>query len=78
MLTQLGRESLHVNGTRGALFEITLWSHGYTFGGKGAPVEFVKRLKHEQLLYSNITPIQGIRVQMVPALIFAGPSLMMA
>lgn len=34
MLIELGRKSLHVNGTRGALFKITLWSHGYTFGGK--------------------------------------------
>ncbi|PYH89800.1 hypothetical protein BO71DRAFT_402777 [Aspergillus ellipticus CBS 707.79] len=60
--TQLGCESLHVHGSRGALFKITLWSHGYTFVGKGAPVEFVASSKHEELIYSHLAPIQGLYV----------------
>ncbi|PLB38800.1 uncharacterized protein BDW47DRAFT_104322 [Aspergillus candidus] len=64
--TQLGCESLHVHGTRGALFKITLWSHGYTFVGKGVPMEFVRDVKHEELIYSHLAPIQGV---CVPALL---------
>ncbi|KAL4748494.1 hypothetical protein BDW72DRAFT_180260, partial [Aspergillus terricola var. indicus] len=60
--TRLGCESLHVHGSRGALFKITLWSHGYTFVGKGTPVEFVAGLEHEELIYSHLTPIQGVYV----------------
>ncbi|KAE8322891.1 hypothetical protein BDV39DRAFT_218158 [Aspergillus sergii] len=60
--SQLGCESLHVHGTRGALFKITLWSHGYTFMGKGTPVEFVEGSKHEELVYSHLSPIQGVSV----------------
>ncbi|PYI05341.1 hypothetical protein BO78DRAFT_398310 [Aspergillus sclerotiicarbonarius CBS 121057] len=61
-LTQLGCESLHVHGSRGALFKITLWSHGYTFVGKGTPVEFVAGSKHEESIYSHLAPIQGVYV----------------
>ncbi|KAL5332340.1 hypothetical protein BJX70DRAFT_404699 [Aspergillus crustosus] len=60
--TQLGCESLHVHGSRGALFKITLWSHGYTFVGKGTPTEFVIGSKHEELIYSHLAPIQGVYV----------------
>ncbi|KAL6232749.1 hypothetical protein BDW75DRAFT_246950 [Aspergillus navahoensis] len=60
--TQLGCESLHVHGSRGPLFKITLWSHGYTFVAKGTPVEFVAGLKHEELIYSHLTSIQGIYI----------------
>ncbi|KAA8648117.1 uncharacterized protein ATNIH1004_004000 [Aspergillus tanneri] len=60
--SQLGCESLHVHGSRGALFKITLWSHGYTFVGKGVPIEFVKGSKYEELIYSYLTPIQGVSV----------------
>ncbi|KAJ0426721.1 hypothetical protein BJY00DRAFT_306717 [Aspergillus carlsbadensis] len=60
--TKLGCESLHVHGTRGALFKITLWSHGYTFVGKGTPTEFVAGSKHEELIYSHLAPIQGVYV----------------
>lgn len=60
--SKLGCESLHVHGTRGALFKITLHSHGYTFVGKGVPVEFVQRARHEELVYSRLTPIQGTSV----------------
>lgn len=57
--TKLGCESLHVHGKRGALFKITLWSHGYTFVGKGVPMEFVNGLKHEELVYSRLASVQG-------------------
>ncbi|KAA8646678.1 uncharacterized protein ATNIH1004_005353 [Aspergillus tanneri] len=60
--SQLGCESLHVHGTCGALFKIILWSHGYTFVGKGAPVEFLGGSKHEELMYSHLSPIQGVSV----------------
>ncbi|OJD13932.1 hypothetical protein AJ78_05669 [Emergomyces pasteurianus Ep9510] len=60
--TQLGCDSLHIHGSRGALFKITLWSHGYTFVGKGVPVEFVQGSKHEQRVYSHLAPIQGVHV----------------
>ncbi|KAL4869891.1 hypothetical protein BDV12DRAFT_184849 [Aspergillus spectabilis] len=39
--SQLGCDSLHIHGRRGALFKITLWSHRYTFTGKGTPVNFL-------------------------------------
>ncbi|KAL4887799.1 hypothetical protein BDV59DRAFT_211992 [Aspergillus ambiguus] len=57
--TKLGCESLHIHGRHRALFKITLWSHGYTFVGKGAPVEFVDRMKNEEFVYSRLIPIQG-------------------
>lgn len=54
--TNLGCESLHVHGKRGALFKITLWSHGYTFVGKGAPREFVDGIKRERLTRIHVLP----------------------
>ncbi|KKK18214.1 hypothetical protein P175DRAFT_0508565 [Aspergillus ochraceoroseus IBT 24754] len=60
--TVLGCESLHIHGSRGALFKITVWSHGYTFVGKGVPVEFVQGSKHEERIYSQLAPIQGVYV----------------
>lgn len=55
--SQLGCKSLHIHGTRGAFFEVILWPHGYTFVGKGVPIEFVEGSKHEELVYSRLTPI---------------------
>lgn len=60
---ELGCESLHVHGTRGALFKITLWSHGYTFVGKGVPIDFIEGAKREEMMYSHLGAIQG---QFVP------------
>ncbi|KAL2374386.1 hypothetical protein RJ035_003249 [Blastomyces gilchristii] len=59
---ELGCESLHIHGSRGALFKVTLLSNGYTFVGKGVPVEFVDCLKHEESVYSRLSQIQGIHV----------------
>lgn len=59
---ELGCESLHIHGTRGALFKVTLLSHGYTFVGKGAPIEFVEHAQYEECVYSRLRPIQGVHV----------------
>jgi hypothetical protein len=62
---ELGCESLHVHGTRGALFKITLWSHGYTFVGKGFPIDFIECAEHEEAMYSHLRTIQGKFVPVV-------------
>lgn len=58
----IGCESLHIHGTRGALFKVTLLSHGYTFVGKGTPIEFVEHAQHEECVYSRLRSIQGVHV----------------
>ncbi|OAA42190.1 Protein kinase-like domain protein [Metarhizium rileyi] len=63
--TQLGCQSLHTHGARGALFKVTLLSHGYTFVGKGVPAEFVAYLKHEESIYAHLAEIQGTHVPTV-------------
>uniref|UniRef100_A0A093VE36 Putative AAA family ATPase y4kL n=1 Tax=Talaromyces marneffei PM1 TaxID=1077442 RepID=A0A093VE36_TALMA len=68
---ELGCESLHIHGTRGALFKITLWSHGYTFVGKGVPIEFIECARQEEVIYSHLRAIQG---QYVP-IVFGGIDL---
>ncbi|QGA17402.1 hypothetical protein EYB26_005073 [Talaromyces marneffei] len=68
---ELGCESLHVHGSRGALFKITLWSHGYTFIGKGVPIDFIDCAKREEMIYSHLREIQG---QYVPV-VFGGLDL---
>uniref|UniRef100_A0A093ULW5 Putative cell division control protein 7 like 2 n=1 Tax=Talaromyces marneffei PM1 TaxID=1077442 RepID=A0A093ULW5_TALMA len=69
--SELGCESLHIHGTRGALFKITLWSHGYTFVGKGVPIDFIQCAKREETMYSHLRAIQG---QFVPV-VFGGLNL---
>ncbi|KAJ8065265.1 hypothetical protein OCU04_005964 [Sclerotinia nivalis] len=53
---------LGVQGARGALFKITLTSHGYTVAAKGTVAAFVKDLEHEHQIYRSLLRIQGIRV----------------
>ncbi|WPG97263.1 Protein kinase-like domain protein [Acrodontium crateriforme] len=60
--TQLGCESLHIHGLRGALFKVTLFSHGYTFLGKGVPWEHVGIARYEESIYDLLVEIQGIHV----------------
>ncbi|RDL30224.1 Uncharacterized protein BP5553_10502 [Venustampulla echinocandica] len=48
-----GCEPLGKQGTRGALFRLTLESHGYTFVAKGTVVAFKAKLKHEGLVYRH-------------------------
>jgi hypothetical protein len=62
---ELGCESLHIHGSRGALFKITLWSHGYTFVGKGVPINFIECAKREEMIYSHLREIQGQYVPVV-------------
>ncbi|APA10236.1 hypothetical protein sscle_06g050060 [Sclerotinia sclerotiorum 1980 UF-70] len=53
---------LGVEGARGALFKITLTSHGYTVVAKGTVAAFIKDLEHEHQVYQRLLAIQGIRV----------------
>ncbi|CZT13612.1 uncharacterized protein RAG0_17113 [Rhynchosporium agropyri] len=59
MLRQLARdpdsgcEPLGKQGTCGALFRVTLESHGYTFVAKGTVRAFEAKLKHEGLVYRH-------------------------
>ena len=51
----LGKE-----GARGALFKVTLASHGYTVVAKGTVPVFVEDLRHESQVYRRLMPIQGL------------------
>ncbi|KAF7879510.1 hypothetical protein EAF04_000706 [Stromatinia cepivora] len=51
-----------VQGARGALFKITLTSHGYTVAAKGTVAAFVKDLEHERQVYRRLWRMQGILV----------------
>jgi len=52
-------EPLRIQGSRGALFKLTLHSYGYTVAAKGTISEFVPYLKHEATIYKRLLPIQG-------------------
>ena len=54
-----GCEPLVKQGSRGALFRLTLVSHGYTFVAKGTVMAFKAKLKHEGLVYRHLGAIQG-------------------
>jgi len=51
-----------MQGARGALFKVTLTSHGYTVMGKGTVLAFVKDLRHEAEVYRRLTTVQGVHV----------------
>ncbi len=55
-------EPLGLQGARGALFKVTLTSHGYVFVGKGTVQAFVPDLRHEGEIYQQITKLQGVLV----------------
>jgi hypothetical protein len=55
-------EPLGKQGARGALFKITLTSHGYTFVGKGTVEAFVQDLRHEGKMYDRLADVQGLIV----------------
>ena len=57
-----GCEPLGKQGARGALFKITLASHGYMFVGKGTVPVFVRDLKHEGRIYQKLERVQGVSV----------------
>ena len=52
-------EPLCIQGARGAIFKLTLASHGYTMIGKGTPPWYVPDLEKERAVYSHIGEIQG-------------------
>ena len=55
-------QPLGIQGARGALFKVTLTSHGYTVVGKGVVLAFVKDLRHEAEVYRWLTTVQGVHV----------------
>jgi hypothetical protein len=55
-------EPLGLQGARGALFKITLASHGYVFVGKGTVQAFVPDLLHEGKVYRQLKDLQGTAV----------------
>jgi len=52
-------KDLKTQGSRGALFQISLASHGYTFVGKGTRDVFVPDLMQEGRMYDRLKSIQG-------------------
>ncbi|PSS25711.1 hypothetical protein M430DRAFT_33320 [Amorphotheca resinae ATCC 22711] len=54
-----GCEPLGKQGARGALFKLTLYSHGYTFVAKGTVEAFIPALKHEGRIYRHLIGFQG-------------------
>ena len=50
---------LGIQGARGALFRITLASHGYTFVAKGTVYAFIPQLLHEGQVYQRLKRLQG-------------------
>ena len=55
-------EPLGIQGSRGAIFKLTLESHGYTMIGKGTPPHYVPDLRHEKAVYSHLHEIQGTTI----------------
>ena len=55
-------EPLGLQGSRGALFKITLVSHNYVFVGKGTVNAFIADLTHEGLVYKRLGKLQGTAV----------------
>ena len=55
-------QELKQQGLRGALFRITLASHGYTFVGKATREVYVPALQHEGRIYDRLESIQGKRI----------------
>ena len=52
-------EPLGVQGARGAIFKLTLASHGYTIIGKGTPLWYVPDLENGHAVYNHLGEIQG-------------------
>ncbi|KAI9777152.1 MAG: hypothetical protein M1816_004909 [Peltula sp. TS41687] len=57
-----GFESLDRSGWAGALFRVTLFSHGYTFVGKGTVAALIRVLQKEAQVYERLEEIQGTAV----------------
>ena len=52
-------EPLLVGGSRGAMFKVSLTSHGYTVIAKGVQRFNVRHLEHEALVYRHLRSLQG-------------------
>ena len=52
-------EPLGIQGARGALFKISLASHGYVFVAKGTVEAFLPDLRHEGKVYQHLDQLQG-------------------
>ena len=50
---------LWIQGARGAMFKVSLASHGYTVAAKATVFAFVTDLKHEQAVYECLRTLQG-------------------
>ncbi|KAI1157439.1 hypothetical protein F5B18DRAFT_645050 [Nemania serpens] len=57
-----GVVKLGIQGARGALFQVTMLTYGYTFACKGTVRAFVKDLEHEAVVYERLRPVQGTSV----------------
>lgn len=55
-------EPLYTQGWRGALFRITLASHGYVFVAKGTVQRNVRYLKRESKIYHHLESLQGTAI----------------
>jgi serine/threonine protein kinase len=55
-------EPLGKQGASGALFKVTLSSHGYTVVAKGTVPRLVQALRHEAHVYEHLRALQGISV----------------
>ncbi|KAL7790789.1 hypothetical protein V8C37DRAFT_175726 [Trichoderma ceciliae] len=55
----VGCVPLHLSGSIGVLFKVTLSSHGYTFVAKGVAESNAPRLCREGQMYSQLKEIQG-------------------
>ncbi|KAF9878757.1 hypothetical protein CkaCkLH20_03657 [Colletotrichum karsti] len=53
---------LYLSGRIGALFKVRLSSHGYTLVAKGVETIDLSRLQHENDVYNQLQPIQGIYI----------------
>ena len=51
-----------LQGARGAMFTVTLASHGYTVAAKATVFAYVTDLKHEQAVYESLRAVQGTYV----------------
>ena len=52
-------EPLGIQGSRGAIFKLTLASHGYTIIGKGTTPQYVPDLRDEKAVYHHLRELQG-------------------
>ena len=55
-------QPLGMQGARGALFKVTLVSHGYTVAGKGTVRAYIKALRHEAEVYRHLVALQAIHI----------------